>query len=116
MVAWFISCLAFAGGPGCSWTDRSGTRHVLIVGVGVVSVNNSKPSAATVTRANALGIAADQGGVAAGYSSRFTTSVPEGAEDVRIEASQRPFAPIHIEVQKTKLNETNQPAKNKGTK
>lgn len=92
----------------CRWTDKSGTRHTLIIGVGVVSVNESKPEAAQVIRANALGITADAGGVTAGLSSRFTTAVPSGAEDVRIEASQKPFAPIKIEIQKALLTQTNQ--------
>lgn len=108
MLAWFLVCLAAAAGAGCSWTDQSGTRHVVIVGLGVVSVNDAKPSAATVTRTQALGVAADQGGIMAGYSSRFATTVPDSAEDVRIEASQRPFAPIYVEVQKAQLNQTNQ--------
>jgi hypothetical protein len=109
MPTWTILCLIIAGGTGCcSWTDKSGTRHVLIVGVGIVSVNDSTPTAATVTRAHALGLTADQGGIAAGYSSSFTTAVPAGVEDVRIEASQHPFASINIVVQKTQLNETNQ--------
>lgn len=103
-----------AGGAGCcSWTDISGTHHLIVVGIGIVSVNNSKPTAATVTRANVLGVAADQGGVTAGYSSRFTTAVPNGAEGVRIEASQRPFAPIKVEGQKYQLNQTNQTLLNK---
>lgn len=113
-LAWLLVSLALAGGAGCcSWSDKSGTRHVLIVGIGVVSINDSKPAAATVTRAHALGVTADQGGVGAGYSSRFTTSVPAGAEDVRIEASQRPFAPIKVEVQKAQLTKTNQTRINK---
>ena len=110
----FLLCLAMAGGAGCcSWTDKSGTHHLIVVGIGIVSVNNSKPAAATVTRANVLGLAADQGEVTAGYSSRFSTAVPDGAEDVRIEASQRPFAGINVEVQKTQLSQTNQTQLNK---
>lgn len=92
----------------CHWTDKSGTRHTLIIGVGVVSVNESKPEAAQVTRANALGIIADAGGVTVGAASHFTTAVPDGAEDVRIEASQKLFGPVKIEVQKAQLIETNQ--------
>ena len=103
------------GGTGClAWTDKSGTHHMVVVGLGVMSVNNSKPTAASVTRLQMLGLAAGEEGVVAGYSSRFTTAVPDGAEDVRIEASQRPFAPIKIEVQKTQL--TNQTEIEKETK
>jgi hypothetical protein len=101
-----ILCLGLSGC--CKWTDKSGTRHTLIIGIGVVSVNESKPEAAQVVRASALGISAGTGGFTAGYSSRFSTSVPAGAEDVRIEASQHPFAPVKIEVQKAQLNQTNQ--------
>lgn len=106
---WLLCLVALCAGTGCChWTDKSGTRHTLIIGVGVVSVNESKPEAACVTRANVLGISADAGGLTAGLSSRFSTSVPDGAEDVRIEASQKPFAPLKIEVQKAQLNQTNQ--------
>lgn len=87
--------------PGCvRWKDASGTRHMLVVGLGVVSTQDSKPEAARVTRAHVVGVAADREGVMAGMSERFITSVPANAEDVRIEASHRPFAPIRVEVQK----------------
>jgi hypothetical protein len=106
LILLFPFCL---GLPGCCcWTDNSGTRHTLIIGLGVVSVNESKSEAAQVVRANALGVIADAGGFTAGFSSRFTTSVPAGAEDVRIEASQQPFAPLKIEVQKAQSNQINQ--------
>jgi hypothetical protein len=105
---WTLLCLVILGSTGCvSWKDHSGTRHTLVIGIGVVSVNDSKPTAATVTRAHTMGIAVDANGLTAGYSARFTTAVPDNAEDVRIEASERPFQPITIEVQKTQLNQTN---------
>ncbi len=95
---------------GC-WTDKSGTHHMLVIGLGLVSVNQTNPAAATVTSMHTLGLIANQSGIVAGYSSSFITAVPDGAEDVRIEASQHPFAPIKIVVQKTQFNQTNQPTK-----
>lgn len=95
--------------PGCChWTDSAGTRHNLVLGFGVISVNESKPTAVKVTRATIVGLGTDDRGATVGYSSRFSTEVMAGAEDVRIEASQRPFAPIKIEIQKAQLNHTNQ--------
>jgi hypothetical protein len=118
LLVWFLFCLSMLGNTGCcSWTDKSGTRHVLIVGIGIVSVNKSKPAAATVSQTHALGITiSDQTGVdfGIGYSSAFVTAVPKGAEDVRIEASQHPFASIKIEAQKAQSNQTNRI--NKGVK
>jgi hypothetical protein len=70
----------------------------------ILVVALSISAAGPVTSMHTLGVAADQCGITAGYSSRFTTAVPDGAEDVRIEASQHPFAPIKIEVQKTLLS------------
>jgi hypothetical protein len=97
-----LALLSLAGG--CSWHDTSGTRHVVVIGFGVVSVQDSKPRAATVTKANVLGIKADSTGVSAGYSSSFVTAVPDKAEDVRIESSTRPLKPITIEIQKAVLS------------
>ncbi|GAB6142150.1 hypothetical protein JCM14076_28790 [Methylosoma difficile] len=91
---------------GCSWTDNSGTYHQLIIGLGIVSVNQANPTAATVTSTKSLGLSADKNGLVAGYLSSFITSVPSNAEDVRIEASQKPFAPIKIEIQKALLNQS----------
>ncbi len=104
-----VALLLLLGLTGCChWTDQSGTSHVLIIGIGMVSVNDSKPAAATVTRIRALGVTAAHGGVTAGYSSQFVTAIPAGAEDVRIEASQRPYSPIRVEVQKAQLKQTSQ--------
>lgn len=106
LLNFFWGCVMMAGVAGC-WTDKSGTHHMVILGVGVVSMNDSN-AAATVTSTRALGVVAGPGGVTAGYATSFITAVPAGAEDVRIEASQRPLAPIRIEVQKAQLNQTNQ--------
>lgn len=103
----FCSLALMFCSAGC-WTDQSGTHHTLIIGLGVVSVNQTNPAAATVTSMHTLGMVANQNGLTAGYSANFITSVPDGAEDVRIEASQHLFAPIKIEVQKTQLTKTNQ--------
>lgn len=103
----FLMCLAITSGTGCSWTDKSGTHHLLVIGLGVVSVNQTNPTAATVMSTHALGVTASSDGFIAGYSSIFITSVPVGADDVRIEASQRPFAPIKIEVPSAQLINTN---------
>ena len=101
-----IALILLSGGC-CRWTDKEGTHHVLIIGAGLVSINNSNPSAATITSKRIVGLAADGNSIAAGYSSSLTTAIPSGAEDVRIEVSKHRFAPLTIEVQKAQLNQTN---------
>ena len=104
-------------GTGCiPWSDKNGTRHMVVIGLGFVSIHDSNPTAATVVRAQTMGVTADAQGVVAGYSSRFVTAIPNYAEDVRIEASKYPFTPIKIEVQKAQITKTNQTEINKETK
>lgn len=87
-------------GTGCyRWTDKQGTCHTLLIGVGVVSVNNTRPEVATVTRTRSLGVTVDSGGLTAGYSARFMTGAMPGTNDVLIEALEEPFNTIKIEIQ-----------------
>lgn len=102
-----LSCLALALALTGCWTDRHGTRHTVIIGFGIVGVTPTN-SAATVVSVHCLGLNGSRNGINAGYSSSLTTSVPANAEDVRIETSQHPFAPIKINVQKTQLKEQKQ--------
>ena len=96
---------------GCSgcvhWTGKNGTQHMLVIGIGVISVKDEKDAPATVTRTHAIGMSATSGGLVAGYYSGMTTAVAPNAEDVRIAVRQVPFSPITIDIQKAQLQATN---------
>jgi hypothetical protein len=53
----FAAC-ALALVTGCSWTDRHGTRHVAIVGFGIVSVTNQQ--GALVQDVRGIGLVVDE--------------------------------------------------------
>lgn len=95
---------------GCSGVPihtKNGTTHYLIIGLGVVSVNHSNQTAAVVTAQHSIGIIMSSQprlNFGAGYSSSLTTLIPDGAQDVRIEASRRPFGPITVDVQSAILS------------
>ena len=85
--------------------------NYLVVGVGILTV--PKPEASTgvlAARLHALGVSiSDQPGLklAIGYTSSMTVAVPDGAEDVRVEISQRPGGPLIINTQKAALADDN---------
>lgn len=91
---------------GCSIPVKSGTTtHHLIIGFGVVSTNDT-PDAAVVTNMTAIGFAlTDRPGLkfALGYASSAVIEIPDNAEDVRIEVSQRAFGPINVVVPRAAL-------------
>jgi hypothetical protein len=103
---WAISlaALAFIAVTGCSpfrLKGKDGSVHHVILGFGIVSVNNTNPSAASVTQAHMLGLlVTDVPGfkMAAGYSSATTVSVAAEAEDVRVEIQLRPGRSLTIHV------------------
>ncbi|MBI5394110.1 MAG: hypothetical protein HZA91_02310 [Verrucomicrobia bacterium] len=88
--------------------DKQGTTHHVIVGFGVVRVNESNPGAAVVTSTDALGIAVtDQPGlkVGLGYSSSTVVAVPDGATNVLIETSKQPCGPLRVSVPAAPVSE-----------
>jgi hypothetical protein len=89
---------------------KNGTTHHLIIGIGLVSVNDSCAQAVVATDAHALGISiSNQPGLkfAAGYSSNTVVSVAEGADDVRVEISKLPGRPLMIDVPAARLKSSN---------
>jgi hypothetical protein len=92
---------------GCvSIPGKNGTRHHLIIGVGIVSVNESPAQAVVATDSHALGISiSEQAGLkfALGYSSSTVVSVADGADDVRVEVSKVPGGPLIVDVPAAKL-------------
>ncbi|MBX3024576.1 hypothetical protein KF840_06675 [bacterium] len=106
--AWSMRLLLVIACGGCAIPVRtsSTTTYHLIVAIGVVAVSDPEHTAAVVTRAQSLGVAvSDRPGLklGVGYASSTVTSVSEGAEDVRIEAADRPFGPLTITVDKAAL-------------
>ncbi len=95
------ACLAIPGG--------GGTTHIVVLGFGVVSVNDRSRNGVIATDTQALGVCVtDRPGLklGVGYSSSVVVSVPDGAQDVRVEASRRPGGPLLVEAGRVKLART----------
>jgi len=97
----------FSALPGCiSIPGKNGTAHYLIVGFGIVSVNESLAQAVIATDSHVLGISiSDQPGLklAVGYSASTVISIADGADDVRVEVSKFPGGPLNVDVPSVKL-------------
>ena len=84
----------------------AGTTYHLILGFGVVRVNDANPTAAVVTDAQSFGlVVSDRPGVklGLGYASSSVVSVPADAKDVRVEVSRQPWGPLRVEVPAAEL-------------
>jgi len=84
-----------------------GTTYHVIVGFGVVRVNDGTPSAAVVTDAHSLGaVVTDRPGmkIGLGYAASSVVSVPPDARDVRIEVSRKPWGALHVDAQAAQLD------------
>lgn len=93
-------CIAIPG--------KGGTKHYVIVGFGIVSVNESE-EAVTATQAHSLGISiSDRPGLklGIGYTSSTVVTVAPGAEDVRVEVSKRPGGPLIVDTQSAKFKQS----------
>lgn len=63
---------------GCVPFNTTGSRHYLVLGFGLISVNSTNQSVADITRSHVLGVCGTLGplpGVSAGYISTATISV-----------------------------------------
>lgn len=84
---------------GCSTTGKDGTRHYLIVGLGVVSVNATNQAGAQVYKMQVLGLgASDMPGVRlnAGFASSTVVVVPN-TNSALLEISDGPFQPLKVQ-------------------
>ncbi len=92
---------------GCIYIpSKSGTGRVLVVGIGLVSVNDRTNQAITATSTHVLGLGvSNRPGLqfGFGYASGTVTTVSDGAKDVRAEISQCPFGPLTVSVQSATL-------------
>lgn len=92
----WLCLIAAAVLAGCSVTDKSGTKHTLILGIGVVSVNHTN-SAASVYKTQVLGVGvSDMPGVrlGVGYANSVTVCVRSNAI---VEVSDKPGSPLKVE-------------------
>lgn len=89
--------LAFLAG--CSYNDGHGTRHTLVFGFGMISVNSTNQNLATVTKVTGIGLNAStspgRGGL--GY---FNSTLIEVKTDTNlvIEVKDFPGSPIYVNI------------------
>jgi hypothetical protein len=82
-----------------------GTTHYVVVGLGVVSVNDTK-NAAIATDSHVLGLQVSSApGIkfGAGYVSGSVVMIPNNARDVRIAVERSPFGGVTIQVDRAEL-------------
>ena len=82
---------------GCIPIRTNGTTHYLVIGIGVVSVNNTNQSSATVTKTTVLGGYASENGGGIGYSSQNRIMVNTNA-NMDIEVLSVPFKSMKVNV------------------
>lgn len=94
---------------GCVMRTDSGDTHkarYLIIGLGMVWVNDSVPEAATVSGVKSLGIAvSDRPGMklTVGYTDSYAVTVPDGKANVMVEFSQKLDGDAKVEVTPAKI-------------
>ena len=82
---------------GCIPIRTNGTTHYLVVGIGVVSVNNTNQYSAAITKTTVLGGYASENGGGIGYSSQNRIMVRTNA-DMDIEVRSVPFKSMKVNV------------------
>jgi len=82
---------------GCIPIRTNGTTHYLVLGIGVVSVNNTNQYAASVTKSTILGGYVSENGGGVGYSSKNQIMVCTNA-DIDIEVMSVPLKSIKVNV------------------
>lgn len=83
---------------GCIPIRTNGTTHYLVVGIGVVSVNNTNQAVAQVTKATVLGGYASEHGGGVGFSTQNRIMVSTN-QDLTIEVNSVPFKSMKVNVQ-----------------
>jgi len=87
---------------------NDGTTHYLIIGFGIVSVGRSPADTVQATRMTAVGLSVSDQPVlklGLGYASATVVTVPQGAQDVRIEVSHVPWGPFIVDTQSVMFEE-----------
>jgi hypothetical protein len=97
---------------GCvvSVPGKDGSSRHVIIGFGIVSVNEAPEKAVIATDTHAFGVSvSDRPGLkfGLGYSSSTVVTVAPHARDVRVEVSKKPWGPLVVDTQRAALkNET----------
>jgi hypothetical protein len=82
---------------GCIPIQTKGTTHYLVLGIGVVSVNNTNQILATAIKSTVIGGYASENGGGIGYSSKNQIMVNTNA-DMCIEVNSVPFKAMKINI------------------
>jgi hypothetical protein len=117
VLAFVAAIVTFMLLSGCivSVSGEGGSSHHVIIGFGIVSVNEDPDKAVVATDVYALGLSlSDRPGlkVGLGYSSGTVVSVAPDAEDVRVEISKKPWGPLIVDTQKAILKQVGEGAHN----
>jgi hypothetical protein len=86
---------------GCIPFQSNGTKHVLVIGVGLVSVPLTNSPNTQVSKSQAIGlIVSDQPGIKAGlgYSSSTIVQIATN-QNILVEVSAKPGQPIKVKTQ-----------------
>lgn len=86
--------------------SKNGTTHHLVIGLGIVSVNESPENAVIITDTAVLGVSiSDRPGLklGVGYASGFVMTVPDNAEDVRAEITRVFCGPMMVTIPRARL-------------
>ncbi|MFI5330826.1 MAG: hypothetical protein ACHQ2F_07295 [Desulfobaccales bacterium] len=100
-VRWLILFPSFILLSGCvSWNSADGTRHTLVLGLGLISTKTSPDQSATAIRSNTLGLAVGgggpSGGLVLGYQSLQQTSISPDWQGV-VQVNAAPGQPLTLE-------------------
>ena len=94
-----LLCLIAITVAGCSYNDGHGTRHTLILGFGIVSVNSTNKNLATVTKITGIGLNANTAPARGGVGYFNSTLVEVKADtDMIIEVDDKPGSPIFVDI------------------
>lgn len=96
LIAICAMCLLL--GSGCVPIRTNGTTHYVVIGFGVVSVNNTNQAVAQVTKTTVLGGYASEHGGGVGFSTQNRIMVSTNS-DLTIEVNSVPFKSMKVNVQ-----------------
>ncbi|MFA6053442.1 MAG: hypothetical protein WC762_12700 [Methylobacter sp.] len=103
----FFAVSLILSGCAIPFKEKEGTSYHLIVGIGLIAVND-KNEAATVTNTRVIGISlSDQPGLkfAAGYSSNKVVTVSGSSKVVSLGVSESPLGDISINFNHMKVTQ-----------
>ncbi len=109
----YVAILLLLCGCSVPLGNKNGTSYHMILGFGIVSVNDNVNEAAVITRTTSIGVAVtDQPGLkcSIGYSSNKAITISEEADNVIVEVEHSPLGDISVNLKNIRRevsNETN---------